>query len=87
MKPLKEKILAQKIKQLHKESNLLFTKNTKRINKLRCELQKTCTHSETKIIHDNHEGGYDHVAEYNEITKCSICGKELDRKTTYGSYA
>lgn len=87
MKKPKDILLAEKISKLYEKRNKLFKSIDKQIDKKKMELDKICTHSETQTKEENREGGYDYVSQYHKITECKICGKEIDRKITYGSYA
>lgn len=84
---LKEQELSNKIRKLEGRRDMYVRKINLQISEIQKELESICTHSEYKVIEQNYEGGYDHVAEYNKITECKFCGKELDRKTSYGGYA
>lgn len=74
---IKKKIVAiqKKINKLQKEKY-----------SLQSELEKCCLHTETELKEYNFEGSYLNLAEYHKVIVCSICGEELDHKTTYGSY-
>lgn len=87
MKKPKDILLAEKISKLYEKRDKLLKSIDKQIDKKKIELDKICTHSEIKTREENREGGYDYVSQYHKIFECKICGKELDRKTTYGSYA
>ena len=87
MKKLKEIVLAEKISKLRIQKEKEISVFDVKISRTRCALLKVCTHSQTEEREDNREGGYDYRAEYRKITECKICGKELDRKTTYGGFA
>lgn len=60
---------------------------SQKVTELDALILVNCTHPQTETKTDYVEGGYLNVAEYHKIKKCLICRKELDRKTTYGSYA
>ena len=75
--------LQQSIKDDTERIDLLQDK----IFKQREELFSICDHSNTEIEHNNIEGGYLNVAEYHKILMCNICGKELDKQTTYGGFS
>jgi hypothetical protein len=75
-KKLKEILLHEEIQKLAKQ-----------MVKKQEQLRKICTHSKKITREDNREGGYDYLAQYHKITECPLCGKELDRQTTYGGYA
>ena len=87
MKKEKDILLAQKIMDLSVKRDKVIKNLNKQIEKKQIELGRICSHSKTRVRNENHEGGYDHVAEYNKITECMICGKELYKETTHGSYA
>jgi hypothetical protein len=74
---IKKKIVAlkNKISKLNKQEMILFG-----------ELQKCCLHTETELKEYNFEGSYLNLAEYHKVTICSICGEELEHKTTFGGY-
>lgn len=84
---LQEEKIAEKINDLRKKRDAYIRRMNKQILKKKEELDKICTHSKTTVREENHEGGYDYVAQYHKIQECVFCEKELDRKTTYGSYA
>lgn len=87
MKKLKEVLLSEKISKLSKERDKTIKSFNGRINELKLKLESICTHSETEMREENYEGGYLNVAEYNKITNCKLCGRELKRVTTTGGYA
>lgn len=84
---LKEETLYNDIQKLRTKKDKYIKKITKQIFIIEDELDKICTHSKTTTKEQYHEGGYYNVAEYIKITECKFCGKELDRKTSYGGYA
>ena len=87
MKKLKEVSLSEKITKATIEADKVIKKLNTKINKMKDELKSICTHSEYIIREENHEGGYDYVAQYHKITDCKFCKKELKRVTTTGGYA
>lgn len=87
MKKLKEILLSEKRSKLQAERTKFINKINKRIDKTIEELEKVCTHSQTEVINHNREGGYDYVAEYKKITRCTICYKELKTVITTGGYS
>lgn len=86
MKKPKDILLSEKIKSLCQKRDLFVKKINKQINTNQENLEAICTHPEIKIVEKNYPGGYLNVAEYNKITMCLICGKELKRTTTHGGY-
>lgn len=87
MKKLKEVSLSERITKASIKRDTILRTLDKRINKMKDELKSICTHSETILREENHEGGYDYVAQYHKITDCKFCKKELKRVTTTGGYA
>lgn len=87
MKKLKEVTLYEKIGKLSQERHKAINAFNTKINKIKLALDSICTHSETITREEYREGGYDYVSEYNKITDCKFCGKELKRITKTGGYS
>ena len=80
----------------HKEAK----KIKKEINKLRAqrsniediinlktyELIENCPHKKTKMVDVYISGTYYDKKQYIKKTICKVCGKEIDKKVTTGSY-
>ena len=56
------------------------------IHDKREKMRLVCTHVETKVEDSYVEGGYLDRSQYIKTTICVVCGKELDKKITYGGF-
>lgn len=56
------------------------------IHDKREKMRLVCTHAETKVEDSYIGGGYLDREQFIKTLICKVCGKELDKKITYGGF-
>jgi len=82
MKDKEVKKIKKEINKLRKQKSIIEDIINVKTN----VLIENCPHKKTKTDNEFHEGGYLYRGIHIEKEVCTICGKEISRKKTLGSY-